>query len=197
MKADILSLASVLAAAQSDGTTLSAYYDDAMIVLAKASWFVDVELVPLVSGQAVVNPPVGTVRVHALCYDDSDLAPTAIRDFESLSVHWRDLSGKPYAYTQESETTETFRMVPIPTVPSKPFSFIHGEPLGVDYPAYVVATFVSVPPVDVPRWMDLPLAFGLLAREFGRDSAHADPAFSSACSSFGQMLLGTVSLDAS
>lgn len=193
----MLSLASTLAAGQSDPLTVAAYYDDAMTVLAKAGWFVTTDLIPIVVGQETVEPPVSTVRVVAVCYDDRDLAMTDLRDLETLSPQWRDLEGSPFAYTMEDETTATFRMVPVPTVPSKPFSFIHGTPLGVDYPAYTVAAFLCRSPVDVPRWLDLPLAFGLLAREFGRDSAHADPAFSAACTSFGQLLLGTVSLDAS
>jgi hypothetical protein len=197
VRADILSLVSTLAAGQSNALTVSAFYDDAMTALARAGWFIEAELVHIDAGQAVSDPPVGTVRIVGLCYDDRDLAPTNWRAFESVSAAWRDMEGTPYAYTQESETTETFRLVPAPRIPSKAFSFIHGTPLGVDFPAYCVCAFVSRAPVDIPRWMDLPIAFGILAREFGYESAHADPAFAAACAQFGQLLAGAVSVDAS
>jgi hypothetical protein len=195
-KVDVLALAQILCANQADILTLIGYYSDAMADLARSFMFVETRLLPLVPGQASVEPPAPTVWVHAVCYDDRDLAETPLLDLEVLSPQWRDKRGTPFAYTQEDETTATFRMIPVPTVPSKAFSFIHGEPLGIDFPAYVAAVFLSEAREDVPRWLDLPIAFGLLAREFGRDSDHMDLAFAGACRQFGQLLLGTVLVDA-
>jgi hypothetical protein len=194
--ADVLALAQLLAANQADVLTLIDYYDDAMADLAKIDMFIETRLLPLTADQASVEPPEPTVHVVAVCYDDRDLAETSMLDLEMLSPQWRDRTGTPYAYTQEDETTMTFRMIPVPMVPSKAFSFLHGEPLGVDFPAYVAAVFLSEQRADVPRWLDLPLAFSLLVREFGRDSDHMDPAFAAACRTFGQLLLGTVLVDA-
>lgn len=196
MKADVIALAQILCADQADALTLDGYYDDAMTSVARAGLFVETLLIPLASDQATVEPPAATVHVVAVCYDNRDLASTDLIDLESISPQWRDMIGTPYGYTQEDETTATFRMFPIPQIPSKAFSFIHGEPMGIDFPAYAVAVFLAQAVEDVPRWMDLPLAFGLLAREFGRDSAHMDANFASACAEFGKMLLGTVTVDA-
>jgi hypothetical protein len=197
MKADVMTLALTLSANQAEVLLLDAYYNDAMTTLARAEWFVDVRLIELAADQATVEPPAETVAVVAVCYDDRDLAPTDLMELETLSPTWRDMHGTPYAWTQEDETTATFRMIPVPNVPSKIFHFIHGEPVGIDFPAYVAVAFLAQSKVDVPRWLDLPIALGMCAREFARDSAHADPVFAKACSDLGMLLFGAVNFDAS
>jgi len=45
---------------------------------------------------------------------------------------------------------------------------------------------------DLPSWMDVPLALGVLAREYERESDHRDAVFAAACRQMSSTLLALV-----
>lgn len=191
-RSDVLALCQSLSTDQADATAIDKYYDEAVADLGRAEWLVAASLVAVTAGTNQYTPPTATVDLLAVYYDDRLLAKENLRALEAINPQWRDERGTPRAYVIEDETSKQFRLYPTPTVSSKDFSFVFGAPLGVDFPEYAVCVTHTETRETLPKWLELPVAFEILQREFARESDHKDMKFSEACKMLAAALLKMV-----
>lgn len=191
-RAAILSLAATLGNGQADPVTLAGYLGDILTEMNSQPWLTTASILPVARGQGSFVPPDSYVRTLGVAYDDRWLSLATLRELEWSDPGWRARSGVPLVYVREGETTQTFRMFPVPDQASGDLSFFAGAPMGVDYPASAVLLVHTETRDTVPDWLDLPLALAVLERDFARESAYRDPVFSAACGKLAAMLLAWV-----
>jgi len=191
-KADVLSLITSFSNGQADSTSISEFYDNTQSDLSRHPWLVGCHL-------AAVSPNTGEFtltategKLLAVFYDNRLLSRETERSLEQRNPNWRDEFGTPIAYMVEDEPAKTFRTYPVPHLPSKPFSFIYGEPLGRDFPLYSVAYFVTEMRTDVPAWLEMALAWRVMEREYSRESTHRDDNLAQVAQQLSDMLLAMV-----
>ena len=157
-----------------DPITAEQYYDHLMDDTGRAPWFVAASLVTMVAGTSTYALADDQIKILGMVYDDRWLDRMDHRALESFNPSWRDEKGLPVAYSIEDEATKTFRLYPTPDRPSGNFIFVYGSPLGLDYPPYAVLLFHTQLTPDALEFMELPLMWDVLAREFGHESNHRD-----------------------
>lgn len=172
-KADVTSLVSSLAVAQSDTTAVSDYYDRIVQEhgLTRGS-LTDAAFVAVVAGTFNYAQPTAAIRGLTYIYDDVQLYREDKRGAEQNDDLWRIRRGEPRAILFEDQSSSTYSLVPVPSR--------SGATIGVSTPFTGVfpidnATVIYANnAVDVHAWEELAQACEILAREFGRDSDHAD-----------------------
>lgn len=192
MKADVLTLIDTFSNGQADATAASDYYDHVMDDLSRHPWLVGCSLVPVIQNIGTFTLDTDQGKLLAVFYDDRLLDRTTERALESHNPNWRDEYGTPLAYLTEDEAAKTYRLYPIPLLPSHAFSFVHGEPLGRDFPIYSVAILCTEIRTDVPEWLEMAVAWRALAREYGRASSHHDSDFSAFSEQLSNVLFAMV-----
>ena len=173
-KASVLNLVQTFALGDADPITAEQYYDHLMDDTGRAPWFVAASLVTMVTGTSTYALADDQIKILGMVYDDRWLDRMDHRALESFNPSWRDEKGLPVAYSIEDEATKTFRLYPTPDRPSGNFIFVYGSPLGLDYPPYAVLLFHTQLTPDALEFMELPLMWDVLAREFGHESNHRD-----------------------
>ena len=173
-KASVLNLVQTFALGDADPITAEQYYDHLMDDTGRAPWFVAASLVTMVAGTSTYALADDQIKILGMVYDDRWLDRMDHRALESFNPSWRDEKGLPVAYSIEDEATKTFRLYPTPDRPSGNFIFVYGSPLGLDYPPYAVLLFHTQLTPDALEFMELPLMWDVLAREFGHESNHRD-----------------------
>lgn len=176
-RADVLQLIADLSGGQADAVLAERYYDDVVDDLGRRQWLTQASLLTTTANTGTYRLPADGIRLLGVFYGDELLDRVALRTLEAYDPHWRDAAGTPIAYTVEDETTNEFRLFPVPTVPSQDFIFLFGSPFGADFAERAVAVVHTERRDDLPLWLELPVAFDVLAREFARESDHRDPAF--------------------
>jgi len=137
-----------------DTTTRDRYYSDVADSLAQVL-MVNSDIA-VVAGDASVVLPNDAVKLAGVFWDGTWLYSETLDWLETEDKDWRDVEGTPHSYTQENENDDTFTLFP------KPDS------------AGTVTLIYSQRRVDLPAWIEFPMAFDVLARELGRDSDHRD-----------------------
>lgn len=174
-----------------DTTRTQQEFDETVEHLARAGLWVEVSLVPLTAGTHLYTlPDNALVLLHAF-YDDRQLDRERVEDMD-IMPGWRDHRGAPLAYVQADEADRTFRLYPIPTVASKAYVPLYGEPLGRDYPSYTAAVLTTYRRTSFQPWLGMYAALKVSALEFTRDGKQRDEPFAKACAdvaSFVAMLL--------
>lgn len=192
-KADVLALCQSLSTNQADAIAIEKYYDDVVTDLGRDEWLVAASLVATVAGTNQYTPPSNTVELLHVFYDNRVLYKETHRALEGINPQWRDERGTvPTSYVIEDETNEQFRVHPTPTVSSKDFSFVLGEPMGRDFPEYAVCAIHTETRDDLPAFLEMPVALLVLHREFSRESDHKDLKFADTCKVIADMLLRMV-----
>lgn len=180
-KASVLTFVTDFSTDQVDPVAIDRYYDDIVRDLGMQDFLVQTSLVAVNTTTAIYTPPATTVDLLLVFYDDRVLYKETLLNAEAIGAGWRDIIGTPVAYLVEDQTSKDFRLFPKPEINSKPFIFLFGEPLGRDYSEYAAAVIYTETRVDLPEWLETPVAFEILAREFARESDHKDKPFSDAC----------------
>lgn len=192
-KATVLALVQTLAGDQADVTTLDRYYTEAVFDLGTQQWLTQAALFPLAIGDETVVLPDNVIAVLDAVYDDVSLDFVPLSDLEAIQLAWRDQSGRPQAYLTEDEPANTLRLWPTPNVPSGDFIWLHGAPLGLDFPQNAICLFHTETRDDLPAWLELPTALRVCSLEFERESDHRDPVFARRCAQLADVLLQAVS----
>lgn len=188
MKSNVLQLVQNLSSSQADATAIDRFYDDVVRDLGQRPWLTQATLISVTAGTAVYTPATSVIRILDVYYDNRVLRKATKQELESIDAQWRDLRGSPFAYVSEDETAKDFRIVPNPEVSSKDFIFLFGSPFGLDYPEYAVAIVHTETRIDLPAWLEMPVAFEILRREFIRESDHKDAEFAAACGQLSDLL---------
>jgi hypothetical protein len=191
-QASVLSLAMQIANSQQQSPQTENYYTDAMADLAKQAIFNTVSIIGTTAGIAEYALPATTSKILGVLYDDVMLSEVHLRELEAVDPQWRDTHGRPRAWTQDEVSKLSLRLFPIPVTSNPAPVFPNAAPLGIDYPIDCLVVLHSEIRADLPPWMDLPMALGVLSREFARDSPHMDEPFAKACQDAAQLLFAMV-----
>lgn len=191
-RSDVITLCQDLCTNQADEAALTKFYDEVISDLGRAEWLVTAELLATTAGTNQYNPATTVVEILYVFYDDRLLYKENLRALEAINPQWRDERGAPRAYVIEDETNNQFRLYPTPVVDSKDFIFAFGSPLGLDFPEYAVVVVQTETREVLPEWLEFPIAFEILAREFARESDHVDHEFAKACKSIADILMRMV-----
>jgi hypothetical protein len=193
-KADVLQFIDDVSQGQAEATLVDRYYDEVIEDLCRLSegFLSNVDLVAVTKGTSIYSYPSNTVDLLGVFWDDAVLRRAAQLELESLDPHWRDHNGDPLVFTDEDLSAKSLRLYPAPQRGSKPFSFPTGLPMGTDYPEYSLAVARTRTVDDLPAWLEWPVAFEVLFREFMRESNHRDPDFAALCRQLALVLLKMV-----
>ena len=186
-RAIILALVQSLSNQQATAAAIDRYYDDVVRDLGQRPWLTEASLVAVTANTSQYTLDTSVIRVLDMYYDDHVVRMSDLREMESINPRWRDETGTPISYIVEDETAKVFRLYKNPDRTSKDFSFIFGSPLGLDYPEYSVAIVHTQTRETLPDWLNLPVAFEILHREFMRESNHKDLEFSKVCKQLAQL----------
>lgn len=192
-----MALVSSLSNSQSDPLTSERFYDEVVLDLAQLPILVDATVVSTghnVHGDPDESDPLPEVVTRPLqwFYADAILNEATSGELAQWEYNWRNMHGTPYVVYRADVGARRFRMVPLPDHDSKPFVFLGGQPLGVDYSENAVAIIHTTAPTDLPEYLDLPVAYFILAREFARESDHQDMGYSQACAQLASAFLECV-----
>lgn len=192
-KSSILSLVQTFSLGDADPLTIEQYYDHILDDTGRAPWFVTASLVTLTAGTAEYVLADDQIKILGMFYDDRWLDRMDKRALESFNPTWRDERGLPVAYMVEDEASKTYRLYPAPAQPSGNFIFVFGSPLGLDYPPYSVLLLHTQITPDLLEFMELPVMWDVLSREFGHESNHRDDQFADFAQQLADVLWGMVS----
>lgn len=184
MKADILALVDSLSLTQADSAMVLRYYDEIIDDLSRDEILTNVELIGVNALDSTYEIPATANELLGVFHGDRFLNRSTRQGVETFQgIDWRNRSAaQPFAYVEEHEPKRAFRLFPVPTLASGDFNFAgFGAPFGLDYPARAVVTLVTERRDNIPSWLDLPVAFEILAREFARESDHQDVGFAQVC----------------
>ena len=176
-KASILSLVNTFSVGQADPITAEQYYDHIIDDTGRAPWFVTASLVTLTNGTSQYTLADDQIKILGVFYDDRLLDRVDKHTLESFDPNRRDHRGLPIAYTVEDEAAKTYRLYPAPNRSSANFIFIYGSPLGLDYPPYSVLLLHTQMFPDLLPYLELPVMWEILAREYSHESNHRDDNF--------------------
>jgi hypothetical protein len=191
-KADVLQLVDEMALNQVDATIIEGYYADAIVELAVLGFFSTITLIEVTKDQGVYAFPEKSTNIVEAFYDDTILYRETVNGLQAEVPNWRDASGRPVAFTSESETARTLRLYPVPDLPSRDFSFLLGSPMGTDFPEYAIGAILNETVTDAQDYLDLVLAFLILSKEYKRESDHTDFRFADLCAQFADFILGVI-----
>lgn len=172
----IFSLASNLALGDVTTSSFDRFFDAVMRDLAWTTALIEISTESISSGQTSVTLPTLAMKIVAVFFEDRQLDPISLRSLESFDPQWRDRRGEPVGYVTEGEGTRTYRLYPVP-----------------DYPG-TLTLFHTQLQVAVPQWLELPLAYEILSREFSRESNHRDDTMAQMCEQMSTLLLSMVQL---
>lgn len=175
-EARIVTLASDLSIGEIDLHTFDTFFDAVMRDLAWTTALIEISTESISSGQTSVTLPTLAMKIVAVFFEDRQLDPISLRSLESFDPQWRDRRGEPVGYVTEGEGTRTYRLYPVP-----------------DYPG-TLTLFHTQLQVAVPQWLELPLAYEILSREFSRESNHRDDTMAQMCEQMSTLLLSMVQL---
>lgn len=187
-KADVLTLIQDLSSGQADAAAIDRFYDDVIRDLGQRPWLAQATLIAITAGTTVYTPATSVIRILDVYYDDHVLRKATKQELESTNAQWRDEHGTPIVHITEDESAKDFRLYPNPEVSSKDFIFLFGSPFGLDYPEYAVAIVHTETRINLPAWLEMPVAFEILRREFMRESDHKDTEFAGACGQLADLL---------
>lgn len=191
MRGNVLALVQLLANNSADPALIQSYYDAEVIVLAQDDeWLTQATALSFNENTSVVSLPLTLINILDIFYDDQRMSEMSLRDLQNTyGPEWRNMAGKPEAYTLESQTTKTIEICPVPDATSPAIIPIHGLPLGWDYAPYNGAVIHTETRNDVPEYLEMPLALRILAREFARESDHMDLALAASAGQLAVLLL--------
>jgi hypothetical protein len=171
---------------------INGFYADLMWDAARWGVATSVQLVPTVRGTDTYAMPDTEGKRYMLFYDDIQLSVSSIMDLAAVNPDWRDERGRPDAYVTQDESEHDIPLYPVPDVNARDFVFLFGSPMGRDFPDRAIGAVMGERRDDLPSWLDVPLALGVLAREYERESDHRDVAFAGACRQMSNNLLAMV-----
>lgn len=176
-KADVLALAQDIGKF-GDPISLEDYYDEIVRELGLLELLVDPVSIGITSEIAVYQMPIAVIRTLELISERFGTLDRVDR-VTLRAVHgtgWTKRVGTPVTFTQELESDNAFRLVPIPDQ------------------AESLVGLVSATRDDVPYWLELPIALEIVFREYTRESNFQDVAFAQAAGQLAQLFFSLVGI---
>lgn len=157
-KADIIGLVSQFCLGQTADPEATTYCNEVIRELGFVELLVGTETMPIIDEESVYETEPNTIRTlefHTGHYGRLDRIDAQSLE-TTFSAQWRAHATTPMAVTHTHEQQPEFRLVP--------------EPTALDTLTIIRTEFRD----DVPVWLELPIAFETMSREFGRESDHQD-----------------------
>lgn len=177
-KATILTLVSDMSLAQSNATEVSIIYDEVIRELGFVEVLTSTELIAVTGGTSTYALAPLNIRGLEFYLSTGFLTMSDGRGLGALfGSDWRNRTGAPVAYTYDDETSGDFRLVPAPVS---------------DDILTVIRTDARQ---DIPTWLDLPVTFEILAREYLRESDHQDIELATLCKAMADLLFNMVGVE--
>ncbi len=171
-KADILTLAKLIAlTTEVNDTNLNDYFDEAVRALSDSQVFVGFKVVQAVNGTAKYAYPTNALRVLTVLWHDKELTETSTQQLDAVNRSWRATTGTPTCWMEEHVDERQVRIYPIPDTTGDAAA----DNWGATYPDNDLVFVTVDSATTIPDWIDIPVALGMLAREFSRESKHRDP----------------------
>jgi hypothetical protein len=195
-------LANDLSLAQADQTILGDLYDDLMLELGRIEpWLTSVAMIQSLNGTSSYVPQPEVIEILSIFYDENHLSQVGEQELEDTEELWRDIKGHPIVFTIDDENRKVFRVYPKPDADGAAFGGGLGEityaeaiyggdvPLGSAFSTGAISLLYSSKRASFLPYMEFPVAFLLLQREFMLESAHRDEGFASACGALGTLFM--------
>lgn len=174
-QADVLTLVSDLSLGQASATEAAVYYAEIIRELGFREVLTGTEQIAVTAGQPFYSLATSTILALEFQNKSGFLAKSDSKGLAALfGSGWRNKTGSPLAIERTFEDEDTFRVVPAPN---------HEDTITV------IRTETRT---DVPVWLELPIAFDILSREFMRESDHQDVEFSGTCVMIAKLLYNLV-----
>lgn len=161
-----------LARQQAIQEQIDRFYTEVAYELGQQGVFCGVLGVEAQRGVSEYEVPAPGVTAFGYLYDGHWMDQTDLRSIESVSAYWRGRNLHPFAVTKEGKDAKAFQLYPSPQVDGS--IIVNPDSLGADFPRYDVHVIAGVAQTDLPDWVDLPVAYAVLAREYMRESNHMD-----------------------
>jgi len=190
-KAATLTLISDLSKGQTDATAIGRFYDDVVRELGRVDVLVRATLIESVIDQAGYTLPDAVVERQATFFDMHTLDEVNTATLETLGINWRDDKGTPIAVFTENQTENAFSLYPLPQSAS---GTVAGGNFGTSFPVYAISSIHTNFETDLPVWLELPITFSVLHREFIRESNHTDTDFATACLQMSTLLFAILGI---
>lgn len=191
-KAATLTLISDLSFGQTDATHISNIYDDVVTELGQLDVLVRAELIASVIDQATYSLTSTAIKKQAIFFDDEFMDEVSLGTLEAVNIDHRDEKGKPLAVYQEALTEKNFNLYPIPDRES---GAVGGGDFGTSFPINAITSIHTNFESDLPVWLELPIAYTVLYREFIRESNHKDAEFAEACGQMATILWSVLGIN--
>lgn len=188
-KVTALALAQALSLNQVIPERLDYFFQESVYALGALPFIVEATLLPVDPLQATFSFPDEALAELAVFYHDRVLDFMSISQLTAANPYWALERGWPVAYTTDDLTERTFRLYPVPELPSDPYIPFFMDPLGRDYPAYNALLLHTRFLVDPPVHLELPLIYASLTRAFGNESTYRDPLWAEGCAKLAALLL--------
>jgi hypothetical protein len=179
--ADVQSIVALISNGQYDPTLFQQFFNSEMTIIGGQNWHTTAVPITFTAGQPSVALPTTLLNLITVIYDTTVLSELTLRELEALTTGWRNNPGYPIAYTTETETSKSIAVAPVPASTSPPIIPVHGLPTGRDYQPGNGISIHSEYRHDPLDYLTLPIALGILWREYVRESDHQDFAFGMAC----------------
>lgn len=175
-----------------DATQIGLFYDRVVEDLSRFPWLTTASIVAVSTTTGQIQLTDTMSKILAMFWDTRQLAPLTLDQVESFNRLWRGERGDPHSYVVEDEPHKVFRLYPRPIAPNKALSYPNSQPLGKDFPAYAVTILHTELRVDLPEWLELPVALECAAREMERESNHRDVRWATQARSMADTLFSMV-----
>lgn len=194
-KAASLTLASLLTLDQLSEDRLSPFYDEAAYALAALPYLMDVVLVDVTKDIGLLSFPTDFLHLLEVWYEDRALESMTTDELDMLTRQWESAYGAPIAFTTDQIDLHTFQLYPVPRLTSSDLLLTHyGGAFGLDYPAGHAVLLATQIIRDLPSWLELPLIYSILAREYALESDHQDLSFAQGCAEVSVLLMAMLAL---
>jgi len=171
-QAQNVELANFLALTSMTDTQLDAYYVESVLALQDSQVQVAASIIEVGSGVFVYDWPEDCIRILTAFYANKELTRAPVHQLDLQQRDWRSETGIPVHYVLNHEAERTVRLYPIPLLDGDPVPF--PTDFGSSYPDGNLVLLYVTDNLDVPDWLDLPIACAILAKEFSRESSHCD-----------------------
>lgn len=173
-QANVLGLVALLSDAQADATASLRYYQDLVYELGEQRFLWMSNSLPgqVPNADGLYTLPNAVIDMIGATYDGHWLDVVDQRTIESLDMGWRARKGDPQAVVYFGESSMSYRLYPQPA-----------------QPAVTLTVYVVENRVDLQVWLDLALAYGVLAKEFKRESTHRDEQYAGLCDELHRLFL--------
>lgn len=190
-----LTLASLLTPDQLAVDRLTSFYDEAAYALAALPYLMDVTLVDGIKDTGLLTFPNGFLNLLEVWYEDRALERMDSDELDQLTRQWESAYGTPLAYTTDDVDLHQLQLYPVPRLNSDaPLLTHYGGAFGLDYPSGHVVLLATQIIRDLPSWLELPLIYSMLAREYALESDHQDLLFAKGCAEVSLLLMSMLPL---